>query len=124
MVVDTSIASINLGNIVTIISGAIIWFITIAVAWTKFGGRMDLLELRMDNVEKAMIKIADTMALLNKNETELLLLKQEVAAMQQNITTLHSTVELLRRGDGFITGPRRGNILGEYPMRENLDASR
>lgn len=94
--------------------GVIVWVITITVAWTKFGGRIDMLELRITNVERAIESIATTLAALTKNETSMALMQQSLTSMQKELSTLHETVELMRRGEGFITGPRRGNIEGEW----------
>jgi hypothetical protein len=106
--------SINAGNLITILFGAIIWVVTLAVAWTKFGGRMDMLELRVELVEKTLERIAAVLEKFSTNEKEFALLKQEVSALQMDYSTLHSTVEGLRRGEGFIQNPRRGNVDGEY----------
>lgn len=102
--------SINL----TTIMGIVVWLITLAVAWTKFGGRMDMLELRIGNVEKAIESIAETLKALNENKTQMALVQQTLTSLQREHSTLYETVESLRRGEGFITGPRRGNIQGEY----------
>lgn len=106
--------TISAGNLITISFGTIIWIITLAVAWTKFGGRMDMLEFRVKLVEDTLEKIATVLEKFTANEKEMALLKQEVAALQVEYSTLHSTVEGLRRGEGFIQGPRRGNIDGEH----------
>lgn len=102
--------SINL----TTILGVLVWMITLAIAWTKFGNRIDLLELRVQNVETAIASIAKTLESLNDNKTQLALIQQTLASVQKDHSTLHETVELMRRGEGFITGPRRGNIEGEW----------
>lgn len=106
--------TISAGNLITILFGAIIWVITLAVAWTKFGGRMDMLEFRVRLVEDALEKIAAVLEKFTDNQKEMALLKQEVVALQENYVTLHSTVEGLRKGEGFIQTPRRGNVDGEY----------
>lgn len=106
--------SINAGNLITIVFGAIVWVVTLAVAWTKFGGRMDMLEFRVKMVEDALDKIAQVLEKFSANEKDMALLKQEVAALRVDYTTLHSTVEGLRKGEGFIQSPRRSNVDGEY----------
>lgn len=111
MVFDSTISA---GNLITIVSGALLWAITLAVAWTKFGGRMDMLEFRVELVEKTLVRIADVLEKFNVNEREVALLKQEVSALQLDYSTLHATVEGLRKGEGFIQAPRRGNVDGEY----------
>lgn len=107
-------ATISAGNLITILFGAIVWVITLAVAWTKFGGRMDMLEFRVKLVEDALERIAIILEKFSTNEKEVALLKQEVSALQVDYSTLHSTVEGLRKGEGFIQTPRRGNVDGEY----------
>lgn len=107
-------ATISAGNLITIVFGAVVWAITLAVAWTKFGGRMDMLEFRVELVEKTLVRIAEVLEKFNVNEREVALMKQEVSALQVDYSTLHATVEGLRRGEGFIQAPRRANIDGEY----------
>src|SRR5687767_3352288 len=106
--------SINAGNLITILFGAIIWVITLSVAWTKFGGRMDMLEFRVELVEKTLERIADVLEKFATNEQEVVLLKREVSSLQTDYSTLNATVEGLRKGEGFIQSPRRGNVDGEY----------
>ena len=106
--------SINAGNLITIVFGAIVWVVTLAVAWTKFGGRMDMLEFRVKMVEDALQKIAQVLDKFSANEKDMALLKQEVSALQVDYATLYATVEGLRKGEGFIQSPRRGNVDGEY----------
>lgn len=100
-------------NLTTII-GVIVWLVTLAVAWTKFGGRMDMLELRVSNVEKALDKIATAIGLFGSNEKSLIVMQEQITTIQRDLSTLHETVERLRVGEGFIAGPRRGNVQGEY----------
>lgn len=106
--------TINLGNIITIFSGLIVWGITFAIAWTKFGNRIDMLDFRVELMEKVLDKIAVAIDKFTTNEKELALVKQQTAALELNFATLHKTVELLRAGNGWITNPRRGNVDGEY----------
>jgi hypothetical protein len=107
-------ASISAGNLLTILFGAIVWVITLSVAWTKFGGRMDMLEFRVELVEKTLGRIADVLEKFTMNEREVALMKQEVSALQVDYSTLHATVEGLRKGEGYIQTPRRANVDGEY----------
>lgn len=110
-------------NLTTII-GVAVWIITMAIAWTKFGGRMDLLELRVSHVESAMEKIATALEMLAGSEKSLVLIHEQISTLQRDLSTLHATVEQMRVGEGFISGPRRGNMQGEYPSRGNADAGR
>jgi len=100
-------------NLTTIL-GIIVWLVTLAIAWSKFGGRIDMLEFRVTNIEKAVEKIATTLVLLQSNEKQIIVMSEHVASIQKEFATLHATVEQLRRGEGYVTGPRRGNIEGEY----------
>lgn len=99
-------------NLTTII-GIVVWVITLTVAWTKFGGRMDMLEYRVSNLETAVTKIANAMERFADNGTELKLLKQELAAIQTNFTMLNQTVEDLRRGRAWV----QKDLDREYPPR-------
>lgn len=111
--------TVSAGSVITIFSGIVVWTITLAIAWTKFGGRMDILEFRTDRVETAMNKIAEALGVLSSNDKEVSLLKQQIIAQETQLAALHLTVEQLRRGEGYITGPRRGNLIGEYPPRSD-----
>lgn len=102
-------------NLTTII-GVIVWLVTLAIAWTKFGGRIDMLELRVTNIEKAVEKIAITLETFQNNQKLLILMEQSIATMQKQHQTLHDTVEELRRGQGWISGARRTSVDGEYPQ--------
>lgn len=107
VVIDTTI---NL----PVVFGVIVWLVTIIVAWTKFGGRIDIIELRVSHMEKTLETIAKTLELLQSNEKTLMTIQLQLASMQKDHSVLYETVEQLRRGDGWITGPRRGNMEGEY----------
>lgn len=68
-------------------------------------------------MEDSSRMIAETLKDFNRNDKELALLRAEHAALTKDFATLHETVESLRKGEGFIQGPRRGNIEGEWPSR-------
>ena len=107
--------TINLGNILTIVFGGAIWMITLAVAWTKFGGRMDMLEFRVDLLEKTLEGIKSILEKFVAQETELKLIKAAQVAQQLEIANLQRTIEGLRRGKGFINdGTRNGLAEEEY----------
>jgi hypothetical protein len=111
-------ATISAGNLITIVFGAIIWIVTIAIAWSKFGGRMDMLEFRIELMETTLKQIATVLQKFNTSETDIVLLKKEVASLQEDYSALNTTVEGLRRGEGFIQSRRRGNVDGEYARPE------
>ena len=102
--------SINLTTIIAIV----VWLVTVAVAWAKFGGRLDMLEFRVTRMEEALSRIASVLEKQNMNERQLIIIGEQVATVQKDHATLHEVVEALRRGDGYITGPRRANLDGEY----------
>ena len=110
--------SINIGNIITLIAGAIIWIVTIAVAWAKFGNRLEMLELKLSLLSETVKKIGDILEKFSTNEKDVMLLKAEMAAVQTDFSTLNKTVEGLRRGDGYIQQRGRRTVDGEYPNPE------
>ena len=105
--------TINLGNILTMIFGAIVWTITLALAWSKLGGRITMLEFKADLVDKALINIAKVLEKFTTNEIEVRLLRQQVNALELQHAALFNLVEGLRRGEGYVN-ERRGNVEGEY----------
>lgn len=105
--------TINLGNILTMIFGAIVWSITLALAWSKLGGRITMLEFRTNLIEKALEQIADVLKKFTANEKEVALLKQQIAALELQHAALLSVVEGMRRGEGFVN-QRRVALDGEY----------
>lgn len=116
MTVETTI---SIGNLITIASMVALWLITLAVAWTKFGGRMDMLEFRIKLMEDTLVRVAQVLEKFTASEKELLLLKTEVTALQADYTTLNVTVEELRRGKGWIQSGRYYGVDGEYPRSVN-----
>lgn len=116
--------TINIGNVITILAGIIFWGVSFVVAWVRVGGRLDMFDLRLTNVEKSLITLTAVLEKFASNEKDLALVRQEVAALTRQIATVHETVEKLRVGEGFIQGPRRGNVQGEYPSRAVLDGNR
>jgi pyruvate/2-oxoglutarate dehydrogenase complex dihydrolipoamide dehydrogenase (E3) component len=106
--------TINLGNILTIVFGAIVWAVTIAIAWTRFGGRMDMLEFRIKLMEDTLKVIAAVLEKFTTNEKEVLLMKTQISALETNYSILHKTLEDLRRGKGFINDEPRRGLSEEY----------
>lgn len=111
MTFDTSISA---GNLITILIGVVVWVITLTVAWTKFGGRMDMIEFRVLRVEETLERIATVLEKFSNSEKDMALMKRDVSALQLDFATLNATVEGLRKGEGFIQAPRRANVDGEY----------
>lgn len=106
--------TVSAGNLLTIGMGVIVWGITLTVAWTKIGGRLDMLDFRMGLMEKALNDIAEILKRFQASETDIVLLKKELVALQVDYSELNKTVEDLRRGNGWISNPRQ-SISGEYP---------
>lgn len=102
--------TINIGNLIMIaMIGA-----TIIGGWYKFGGRLDLIEYRVKAVEETLLKLSTVLEKIADTNSEIKLLNQRHAAMEGTVATLSKEVADLRRGEGFIQNPRRGNIDGEY----------
>lgn len=96
-----------------LIVGLVVWLVTIAIAWARIGGRIDMLTLRVSNIEEALKKIADVLTIQHANEKAQIATGEQIASLQKEVTMLHATVEGLRRGEGYIT-TRRASIEGEY----------
>ena len=94
----------------TITSGAvlnaIVLLVGFVVAFTRIGGRIDLLAQRLKTVEEALKKLSD-------NDTRVAILEERVTNHGKMIATNQLIIEDLRRGKGFIAGPRQG-VNGEY----------
>lgn len=102
--------SINFGHMLTIGFG----IVAFVMAWGKFSSRLDLIELRVATMEKALDKIATALLQLSVNDKNLAILSSEQASMATQLSVMQQQIEGLRRGEGFIQSPRRGNIDGEY----------
>lgn len=111
MTVNTTI---DMGSILTMVFGTVVWAITIAIAWTKFGSRMDMLEFRVKLVEDTLLSIKVILEKFSSSEKAVALLQVEVAGLHADVAALLVTIEGLRRGEGYIQSPRRGNVDGEY----------
>lgn len=94
----------------TITSGAIlnavVLLVGFVVAFTRIGGRIDLLAQRLGSVEAAIKDARDFENRLSINE-------ERITNHGRSITTVQQDVSDLRRGQGFITGHRKG-VDGEY----------
>ena len=75
------------------------------VAFTRIGGRIDLLSLRLKAVEDAIKCHSD-------NNTRLSILEERVTNHGKMIATNQTIIEDLRKGRGFILGHR--GVDGEY----------
>jgi hypothetical protein len=91
------------------ILNAVVLLIGFVVAFTRIGGRIDLLSLRMVAVEEAL-KGART------SDTRLVILEERVTNHGTNLATAQRDISDLRHGKGWITDQyQRKGIDGEYP---------
>jgi hypothetical protein len=85
---------------------ALVLLVGFAVAFTKIGGRIDLLAQRLKTVEEAIKKLSD-------NDTRVAILEERVTNHGKMIATNQLIIEDLRRGKGFIAGNRQ-SVDGGY----------
>jgi hypothetical protein len=94
----------------TITSGAvlnaIVLLVGFVVAFTRIGGRIDLLAQRLKTVEEALKKLSD-------DGTRIAILEERVTNHGKMIATNQLIIEDLRRGKGFIAGNRQ-SVDGGY----------
>lgn len=98
--------TINIGNIV-VMTLAILAFIS---GWYKFGGRLDMLEYKVEAIEKTLTVIA---SILEKQN----MLDRRVVIVEGGLETANKEISALRRGDGWIRNSatvRPGGVNGEY----------
>ncbi len=93
----------------TITSGAVlnalVLLVGFVVAFTRIGGRIDLLSQRLKTVEETLKKLSD-------NNTRIAIMEERVTNHSKMITAVQQEIADLRRGTGFIKGHR--GIDGEY----------
>jgi hypothetical protein len=94
--------SITLGAMLN----AVVLLIGFVVAFTRIGGRIDLLSVRMGAVEEA-IKLA------RSNDSRLATIEERLTNHSAMLTTVQRDVSDLRHGAGWITS-HRTSIDGEY----------
>lgn len=102
--------TINIGNLIMIVMIAV----TIIGGWFKFGGRLDMIEYRVKAVEDTLKALSEVLKSIADTNADIKVLNQRQAAIEGAVATLGREVADLRRGEGFIQGPRRGNIDGEH----------
>lgn len=106
MTLDPTISYGAIIMTITLFGGFVSTIVTIAIAFTKVGGRLDLLAHRVFGVEQkveGISTIPTRVAILETNQANH---GQLIAAAQKN-------VDGLRRGEGWITHPR-DRVDGEY----------
>lgn len=95
--------SITLGAILN----AGVLLVGFVVAFTRIGGRIDLLAQRMAAVEETLKDSRDFEKRLTINE-------ERITNHGRSITTVQQDISDLRRGKGFVQG-HRSTVDGEYP---------
>lgn len=101
MTIDTTV---NLGNIVT----ALLAMIGFVVAFTRMGGRIDLLSQRVKAMEEILKGQGDL-------ATRVAIIETRQATHGQMIANAQKDVSDLRRGRGFVQDRSAGGVDGEYP---------
>ena len=94
--------SITLGALLN----AAVLLVGFVVAFTRIGGRIDLLAQRLKAVEDTLKDTRDFEKRLTINE-------ERITNHGRSIITIQEEVSDLRRGKGFITSNRKG-VEGEY----------
>ena len=87
------------------IINAIVLLIGFSAAFTRIGGRIELLAQRLKSVEEAITKQSN-------NDTRIAILEERVTNHGKMITASQSDISDLRKGIGFIKGHR--GVDGEY----------
>lgn len=85
---------------------AAVLLVGFVVAFTRIGGRIDLLAQRLKAVEDTLKDTRDFEKRLTINE-------ERITNHGRSITTIQEDVSHLRRGEGFITSHRK-SVEGEY----------
>lgn len=111
MTIDTTL---NLGNIIT----AIMAIVAFAVAFTRLGGRIDILAKdvggKVDLLSLRVKAVEDALKGQGDMTTRVAVLETRQAADSKLIAGLAGEVSDLRRGRGFIQDRSAGGVDGEY----------
>lgn len=99
---------------------AAVLLVGFVVAFTRIGGRLDLLNMRLDSTEKTTTRrlesIEESLLTTAEDNRRLATLEERLTNHVKMLTVLQRDVSDLRRGDGFIRNTRQqGGIDGEYP---------
>ena len=82
------------------------YVVTIAIAFTKLGGRMDVIVTRLKSVEDDIRELAST-------DRRLSVIEERQNSHAKMLTNSQEDIQSLRKGDGFIRG-HRTSVEGEY----------
>ena len=88
------------------ILNAVVLLAGFIAAFTRIGGRIDLLAQRLKAVEDAIKEQSN-------NNTRIAILEERVTNHGKMIATNQTVIEDLRHGKGFVTGPRQ-SVDGAY----------
>lgn len=102
--------TINAGNLIMIAMIAV----SIVGGWYKFGGRLDIIEYRVKAIEDTLKTLSEVLKSIANTDKQMAVLDSRQLAVESAVATLSKDVSDLRRGEGFIQTPRRGNVDGEY----------
>ncbi len=83
------------------------YVVTIAIAFTKLGGRMDVISARLTSVEVDVRNLAAT-------DRRIAVIEERQSSHARMITNSMEDIQALRKGEGFISSHRK-SIDGEYP---------
>ena len=95
--------SITLGAVLN----AGVLLVGFVVAFTRIGGRIDLLALRLGAVEEAVNSA-------RKTDSRIATIEERLSNHVTMLTTAQRDISDLRRGDGFIRNHSRTGIDGQY----------
>jgi uncharacterized coiled-coil protein SlyX len=81
--------------------------------WYKFGGRLNMLEYRVESIEKTLNILSETLKSIAETDKKMAVIDQRQLALENSNAAMQEIIEGLRRGEGYIT-MRRANLEGEY----------
>ena len=83
------------------------YVVTITIAFTKLGGRMDVIVTRLTSVEVDVRNLGAT-------DRRISVIEERQNSHAKMITNMQEDIQSLRKGEGYIRG-HRSSIDGEYP---------
>lgn len=98
---------------------AAVLLVGFVVAFTRIGGRLDLLNQRLDSTEKVTTRrlenIEESLLTTAEDNRRLATLEERLTNHVKMLTIAQRDISDLRRGDGFIRASRQqGGVDGEY----------
>ena len=95
------------------ILNAAVLLVGFVVAFTRIGGRIDLLAQRFDAFKEKFSEIEKKIDQSSDHDKRVAILEERVTNHVRMLTTAQRDISDLRRGEGFITGHRK-SVDGEY----------